>query len=336
MDGRRRRRNTETQGLRHRSTAEACTAGGTDLSPAMRGRLVDGHTVDRFSARRADQACRAHRQRHVRRVRDALRPHADARTAPACSEMALHRGLATGRSDESAHAALSWVVRRGSAEPKRRAGARCRALEIRLQESQIAGKDSFCRAAALYRVESRGTQRIHHARPRHMGADLSTDHAFGYAVAPAHRMERTLEVTPHAWTVRILLRRTALPELRLVGPILRLASHLEGCDEAALHHGGVCHLRSADPARCDFHQCNGETAWGKAVAVLAPARLYHRDRRGPALLVAGQTRHHAAAHLRRAPGGFARLPRGPSLRERNCKQVGLARTSSTAGLESIA
>ena len=67
------------------------------------------------------------------------RPQADARRARARPRLALSRRLAHGRSHASADDAVLRPVRRGAAEPERRAAAHRDSLEVRLQEHQVAG-----------------------------------------------------------------------------------------------------------------------------------------------------------------------------------------------------
>jgi methionine sulfoxide reductase catalytic subunit len=67
--------------------------------------------------------------------------------------LALCRGAAAGRGHAPADAADLRHVRRGAAEPERRAGAVGGALEVRLQERQVHRENPPGRAAAGHRLE---------------------------------------------------------------------------------------------------------------------------------------------------------------------------------------
>ena len=86
-------------------------ARGAYLSAAVRGRVVDGDSVDWHSAGRNHQARAADRQREVRAIHHARRSLADARIVRPHSRLAVFRRFTHGRGDESAHAADRRFVR---------------------------------------------------------------------------------------------------------------------------------------------------------------------------------------------------------------------------------
>ena len=73
--------------------------------------------------------------------------------------LAVRRGPAHRRGEASAHAAHAGTVRRGAAEAERRAGAHRRAVEVRVQERQVAGEDPLRREAAADELAARRRRR---------------------------------------------------------------------------------------------------------------------------------------------------------------------------------
>ena len=144
----RRRRGQEARHLGPRRAAQAGADGRAHLPHALRRGLVDGDPLGRLLAGRADQARRAHRQRQVRAVRDPGRQEPDARAALVGARLALCRRPAPRRGDAPADAAGLRPVRRGAAQPERRAGAPGGALEVRLQDGQVDRAHPLRRQAA--------------------------------------------------------------------------------------------------------------------------------------------------------------------------------------------
>ena len=99
VDGSGRRGGEAGAHVRHRRAPQARPARGPGVPAALRGSVVGGRAVGRLSARRVDQARRAHRHRQVRRVRDAGRPEADARSGCAGHRLAVHGRPADGRGE---------------------------------------------------------------------------------------------------------------------------------------------------------------------------------------------------------------------------------------------
>ena len=112
-----------------------------------------------LSAERVPQALRAHVEGEVRRVQDAGGPEADARADRARAALALRGGPAHGRGHAPADAARPRPVRRGAAQPERRAAAAGGAVEVRLQEHQVD------RPRELHRSTSRSTPGSSSSRP---------------------------------------------------------------------------------------------------------------------------------------------------------------------------
>jgi hypothetical protein len=74
--------------------------------------------------------------------------------------LALLRGAAHGRGHEPAHPAHLRPLRRGAAQPERRAGAHRGAVEVRLQIRQIHRRRALPRQAAAHHLERPGAERI--------------------------------------------------------------------------------------------------------------------------------------------------------------------------------
>src|SRR5579863_6024230 len=116
--------------------------------------------MGRLPAFRADQACAADRQREVRAIHHARRPVADAWARPADSRLAVFGRSADGRGDESVDAVDSRCLRASAAESERRADSRRAAVEVRLQEREVAREDPLCRNAAADELEHRSAERV--------------------------------------------------------------------------------------------------------------------------------------------------------------------------------
>ena len=101
-----------------------------------------------YSLAEADQEGRAAGQRQVRRVHHAGRSQDHALRRLPRARLALCRRPAHGRGDASADAAGLRHVRRGAAQPERRAGAPGGAVEVRLQERQEHRQDPLHRQGA--------------------------------------------------------------------------------------------------------------------------------------------------------------------------------------------
>ena len=99
VEGERRRRDQESEGVRHRRIAQARAARRARLPDALRRGLVDGDSLDRLSARGIDQARAADRQRQIRAVHHPGRSLADAGTR--------RRPCSTGRTPK----ACAWTRR---------------------------------------------------------------------------------------------------------------------------------------------------------------------------------------------------------------------------------
>ena len=153
LDGGGRRPGQEAGQLRARRPAQAQRPGRAHLPPALRRRLVDGDSLGRLFAGGADQEGRAAGQRQVRRVRHPGRSQDHAFCRLARAGLALCRGPAPGRGHASADPADLRHVRRGAAQPERRAGAPGGAVEVRLQERQEHRQDPLHRQGAAHRLE---------------------------------------------------------------------------------------------------------------------------------------------------------------------------------------
>ena len=99
---------------------------------------------------------RADLESEVRRVHDAERSGADAGRAAAGARLAVRRRPAHGRGDASADAPRRRAVRRGAAEPERRAAAAGGAVEVRLQGHQVDRADPVRREAAAQHLAGVG------------------------------------------------------------------------------------------------------------------------------------------------------------------------------------
>lgn len=89
---------------------------------------------------------------------------ADKRQMPGVSSPVLDWPYSEGlRMDEAMHPLVLLtfgLYGKGAAEPERRAGARDRAVEVRLQERQVHRPDPLCRQAAADQLEHRRAQRV--------------------------------------------------------------------------------------------------------------------------------------------------------------------------------
>ena len=132
-----RRRNQEAADRRHRRSLEMVPARGAHLPHALRRGLVDGHPVDRISARRSHQAARAHREGQVRGLHHQARSDRDAGPKAQRSRLALRRRASHGRGHEPARDPRGGALRPRSAQPERRATSPRRSLEVRLQGHQV-------------------------------------------------------------------------------------------------------------------------------------------------------------------------------------------------------
>src|SRR5665213_3556925 len=130
---------------RRRFLREALATGALALSA---GRLADlaGNMID---------------PRIVCAVHFLLRPPRGEVGQPGCNDhLALLRRPAHGRSHESAHAAHLWTLWRCAAQSGWRAGAHCRAMEVRLQIREVDCDREVCREDAPHHLERSGVQRI--------------------------------------------------------------------------------------------------------------------------------------------------------------------------------
>src|SRR6266702_5143166 len=116
--------------------------------------------MDRRAALGVDQARAADRQCEVRAVHHAGRSVANAGTFDAGARLAVLRGSANGRSNESADAPDDGYLRPGAAESERCADPRRGAVEIRLQEREVAGEDPLPRQATADQLEHVRVERI--------------------------------------------------------------------------------------------------------------------------------------------------------------------------------
>ncbi|QNM62106.1 hypothetical protein XHV734_3369 [Xanthomonas hortorum pv. vitians] len=132
----------------------------THLPAALRGRLVDGDSVDRRTAGRGAQALCADLQGQVRGVHHVGRPAADARRALPLDQLAVSRRPAHRRSDAPADPAGHRPVRQAAAAAERRAVAAGGAVEIRLQEHQVDRGNPLRREDARDRVARSAAVRI--------------------------------------------------------------------------------------------------------------------------------------------------------------------------------
>ena len=138
--GRGRRRLRKARRLHARGHSQAAPARGARLPSPLRRGMVDRRAVGRLPARRSAEAIRADGQRGVRGVRHRAAPGGDAWPEGAAdlgAAVAVQRRAADRRGDAFAGADGGRPVRRGAAEPERRAAAAGGALEVRLQEHQV-------------------------------------------------------------------------------------------------------------------------------------------------------------------------------------------------------
>ena len=185
--GDRRRRVRQAWHLHVRGCPQTACARGAHLPAAMRRRMVDGHPVDRLSARRSSEAVRAGRQRKFVEFVTVLRPEEmpGQRALHLAAAVALQRRTADGRSDASAHDARRRALRRGTAQSEWRAASAGRAMEVRLQEHQVDRQDPLRREAAADHVEESQADyygfysNVNPAQTRSSFRDQSTERRLG-------------------------------------------------------------------------------------------------------------------------------------------------------------
>ena len=124
---------------------------------ALRRGVVDGDSVGRLPAGRLHQAVRADRRRRSSSSspRSTIRSRCPASAQPVL-RLAVRRRPAHGRGDAPADDPRRRPVRRGAAEPERRAAAAGGAVEVRLQEHQVDRQDPLRREAAAEHVAGIG------------------------------------------------------------------------------------------------------------------------------------------------------------------------------------
>ena len=133
---------------RRRSTASARRRAPMNLEDVLKGEtleeriyrhrcveaLVDGDSVGRLSARRTSSSAASRRRR---RSSSSSRRSYDPKQMPGRAQsgaaLAVRRRAADGRGDAPADDSRGRPLRRGAAEPGRRAAAPGRAVEVRLQ-----------------------------------------------------------------------------------------------------------------------------------------------------------------------------------------------------------
>ncbi|CAI8694183.1 hypothetical protein EMIT0111MI5_210055 [Burkholderia sp. IT-111MI5] len=137
-------------------------------------------------------------------------------------------------------------------------------------------------------------------------------HHAGRHAAPAHDgLRDAAAFSPDDRAVRVLLRDAALHDLPVVRQVVRCRRDPEGRRQAPVHHGRLCRIRAADPARRDVAACDGAPA-RPPLGDAARRDLRDRAVRRAALLVdeGRQARSRAAEALRGDRRRAARLAAG--------------------------
>ena len=119
------------------------------LPAPLRRSVVDGHSVGRHSRWRTSSSAASRRRRRSSSSsrRSTMRSRCPALRPTSC-DWPYVEGLRHGRSDAPADDPRRRPVRRGAAEPERRADPAGRAVEVRLQARQVDREDRVRREAA--------------------------------------------------------------------------------------------------------------------------------------------------------------------------------------------
>ena len=146
--------------VRLRRHREAAPPRGTNLSPALRGGMVDGDSMGGDSAQGRARPIRTDFGGQVRRIPNRASPRTDARTAPGNTRLAVRGGPADRRGDAPAHAPRGRPLWRGAAKPERGADSLGGTVEVRFQEHQVDRVHRIHRDAAAHHLEPLRPARI--------------------------------------------------------------------------------------------------------------------------------------------------------------------------------